>query len=84
MSEALFDLTGRVAIVTGTSRGLGPVVGQERPVELHAQLAGVVVPHGVAHGHHRRDAAPEQGVGRPGVAGPLGAGRNGVGGRAVP
>ena len=28
MSENLFDLTGKVAIVTGTSRGLGQYLGK--------------------------------------------------------
>ena len=40
-------------------------------MELDAQVAGIVVPHGIAHRDHGRDAAREQGVGGAGIARPL-------------
>ena len=48
-------------------------VGEQRAVELHRQLAGVVVAHGIAHRHDRRHAALQQRVGGAGVAGLLSA-----------
>ena len=41
--------------------GLG--MGQQRPIKLHRQLAGVVVADGVAHRHHRRYTPLQQGMG---------------------
>ena len=46
-------------------------VRQQGAVELDAQLAGIVVTHGIAHGDHGRHATLEQRVGRAGVAGAL-------------
>ena len=45
------------------------IVGEQGAVELEAQLAGILVAHGVPHGDHRRDAALEQRVGGARVAG---------------
>ncbi len=47
-------------------------MGQERLVKLHGQLAGIVVAHRVAHGHHRRHSPLQQGMGGAGEAGLLG------------
>ena len=44
---------------------------EQRAVKLHAQLAGVVVADGVAHGDHGRHAALQQRVGGAGVTGLL-------------
>jgi hypothetical protein len=46
-------------------------VGQQGTVELDAQLAGIVVAHGIAHGDHGRHATLEQRVGCASVAGAL-------------
>ena len=46
-------------------------VGEQRAVELHRQLAGVVVADGIAHRHDRGHAALQQRVGGAGVAGLL-------------
>ena len=45
------------------------IVGEQGKVELEAQLAGILVAHGVPHGDHRRDAALEQCMGGARVAG---------------
>ena len=44
-------------------------MGEQGAVELEAQLAGILVAHGVPHGDHRRDAALKQCVGGARVAG---------------
>ena len=44
-------------------------MGEQGAVELEAQLAGILVAHGVPHGDHGRDAALEQRVGGARVAG---------------
>jgi hypothetical protein len=58
--------------LTGHSQGRGNAlrlrVRQQGAVELDAQLTGIVVTHGIAHGDHRRHTALEQRVGRAGVA----------------